>query len=213
MLSALVALAVCAAPAAAAPSPTVRDVVLGGHLYPKPFGDTYVYGQVRVPASEPATDQAGQTVALYASAFPFTDWVPVATMTTDFKGYFSYHATINQNMTYRAIWQTTPPVQSKDKLVKLPLKLSLKASHTRVKKNGVVTFKGNGHPAHPGATVQLQQEDSHGGFKTFAKGTLSPGSKFSVRTRVRRGGVFRALFAGDGQYGVSASRALRVSTR
>ena len=122
-------------------------------------------------------------------------------------------ATINQNMTYRAIWQTTPPVQSKDKLVKLPLKLSLKASHTRVKKNGVVTFKGNGHPAHPGATVQLQQEDSHGGFKTFAKGTLSPGSKFSVRTRVRRGGVFRALFAGDGQYGVSASRALRVSTR
>jgi hypothetical protein len=189
----------------------VRTVILGGHLYPKPFGNTYVYGRLEVPATEPATAVAGQSVTLYASGFPFVDWAQVATLTTDSGGYFSYHTAIGQNTTYRAIWQGSAPVQSKDKLVKLPLKLSLKASHSVVRRRGVVTFSGLGAPAHPGARVELQQADKNGRFKTFARTALSAANRFSKRWRVRRGGVFRALFAGDGQFGVSASRPVRVA--
>jgi hypothetical protein len=212
------AAAVCAALAVAlvpgvalAQNPPAPTVILGGHLYPKPFGDTYVYGRLEVPATMPAGAVAGQTVTLYASGFPFANWAQVATLTTDFGGYFSYHSSIGQNTSYRAIWQTSPPVQSKDKLVKLPLKLSLKASHSVVKRKGMVTFSGAGAPAHPGAKVELQQADKNGRFKTFAGSALSAANRFSKRVRLRRGGVFRVLFAGDGQFGISASRPVRVS--
>jgi hypothetical protein len=209
------ALGVCALVlpvAAGAQNPPVRTLILGGHLYPKPFGDAYVYGHVEIPITEPAADLQGQTIALYQSAFPFTAFTQVTTLTTDFEGYFSFHTALAQNMTYRAIWQTNPAVQSKDKLLKLPFKLTLKASHTRIKQRGVVTFTGAGAPAHPGAAVELQQADSNGRFKTFAKTVTTPQSTFSLRTRVKRGGLFRVLFAGDGMFGISASRPLRVTT-
>jgi hypothetical protein len=210
VLGGLVALLLLLPSGAGAQGPTVPDVILGGHLYPKPYGNTYVYGHVRVPATEPATDVAGQTVQLYASAFPFVDWQQIATLTTDWEGYFSYHTTIGQNTSYRAIWQTAAPVQSKDKLVKLPLKLSLRASHRRVKRGGVVTFAGATRPLHPGVPIDIQQMDRRGRFTTVAHTTVAPNSSFSLRARLRRGGVFRALFAGDGQFGVAASRPLRV---
>jgi hypothetical protein len=211
-LATLVALALVAPGVASAQGVTVPTVILGGHLYPKPFGDTYVYGHVLLPGPERQPGVANQTVALYQSVFPFSAWTQVATLTTDFEGYFSYHTTIGQNTGYRAIWQTSTPVQSKDKLVKLPLKLSLKASHKRVKRRGVVTFTGAGRPAHPGAKVELQQMTSHGGFRTVTSGVASPASAFSIRVRVRRGGVFRVLFPGDGQFAVAASRPVRVRT-
>jgi hypothetical protein len=209
-LAAAVALGLLLPGGPAAQGPTVPTLILGGHLYPRPFGLAYAYGHAEVPASEPQSDVAGQTVALYESTFPFTGWTQVATLTTDFEGYFTYHQTIAQNTAFRAIWQAATPVQSKDKLIKLPIKLALKASHRRVKRGGVVTFSGSGSPGHPGSTVQLQQMDSHGGFKTISSAVVSPTSTFSVRLRVRRGGVFRALFPGDGQFGASASRPVRV---
>lgn len=211
--AALVALCACAlfAPAGAQAQPTVPTLILGGHLYPRPFGLTYVYGHAEVPPSEPSSDVSNQTVALYASDFPFTAWAQVATLKTDWEGYFTYHQTITQNTSFRAIWQGAAPVQSKDRLVKLPMKLRLKASHHRVKRGRTVTFSGVGAPAHPGATVDIQEADRHGRFKTVSHTITSPRSTFRVRLRVRRGGVFRALFPGDGQFGISASRPVRVT--
>jgi hypothetical protein len=209
--SVLTCVVALAAARASAQGPTVPDVILGGHLYPKPYGNTYVYGHVRVPASEPASDVSRQTVVLYASGFPFVDWAPIATLTTDWEGYFSYHASIGQNTSYRAIWQASTPVQSKDKLVKLPLRVSLRTSHRRVRRKGVVTFSGADFPVHPGVPVQLQQMDRNGRFKTVTSTIVAPDAKFRVRLRVRRTGVFRALFPGDGQFGVAASRPVRVT--
>jgi hypothetical protein len=201
----------CGASTARAAGPTVPTVVLGGHLYPKPYGDAYVYGHAELPDSADQSLVAAQTVTLYSSNFPFTGWVQVATLTTDFEGYFSYHTSISQNTEYRAIWQTATPVQSKDKLVKLPLKLSLRASHTRVHKKGVVTFTGASAPAHPGSKVLIQQMDHNGYFKTISSTTVTAASTYSSRVRLRRGGVFRALFGGDNFFGVDASRPVRVA--
>ncbi|HEX6457505.1 MAG TPA: hypothetical protein VF032_01195 [Thermoleophilaceae bacterium] len=198
----------------AAAQPAVPTLILGAHQYPRPFGLTYVYGHAEVPPTEPPSDVAGQTVVLYASTFPFTAWTPVATLTTDFEGYFTYHQTITQNTTYRAIWQTAAPVQSKDRLVKLPMKLQhFRASRTRVKRKSLVTFTGTGAPAHPGATIDLQQADRHGRFRTVSHTLSSSASTFRLRLRVRRSGVYRALFPGDGMFGIAASRPVRVTVR
>jgi hypothetical protein len=116
-----------------------------------------------------------------------------------------------QNTEFRAIWQGAAPVVSKDKLLKLPVKLTLKASHSRVKRGGVVTFTGVGAPAHPGARVELQKQGRFKKFRTFASTVLSAKSTFNLRTRLKAGGVFRALFPGDDTFGVFASRPVRVT--
>lgn len=199
------------AAASAAASVSAPEVVIGAHLYPRPFGLAYTYGQLRVPDSTPPSAVQGQPVALYASVFPFTTWTQVASLTTDFKGYFSYHTSIAQNTTYRAVWQGAAPVQSRDRLVKLPLRLRL---HARRGRGGLVTFSGNAYPLHPRARVLIQRMDSHGRFRNLTNTTLLSSSRFTRRVRVKgRSGVFRALFAGDGQFGVGASRPLRVRLR
>jgi hypothetical protein len=194
----------CAAPAAAAP-PTVPDVVLGGHLYPKPYGLAYAYGQVRVPlgSTQPVS---GQTVTLYQSIYPFTGWAPVATLPTDFGGYFSFHETITQNVSFRAVWNG---VASKDKLVKLPLRVSLRARRS----GRAVIFRGSSFPALPGRTVELQRLGRHGGFHTFAQVRIATAAGYERRIRMRGGGVFRALAPADGQYAVGASRPVRVKPK
>lgn len=208
---ALAAALALGAPAAASAQVAAPEVVIGAHLYPRPFGLEYTYGQLRVPDSTPASAVQGQTVALYASVFPFTTWTQVATLTTDFKGYFSYHSTIAQNTAYHAIWEGASPLQSRDRLVKLPLRLRL---HARRGRGGLVTFSGNAYPLHPGARVLIQRMNSHGRFRNLTHTTLLSSSRFTRRVRVKgRGGVFRALFSGDGQFGISASRPLRLRLR
>src|SRR5437763_16999458 len=159
---------------AAAQGPTAPTLILGGHLYPRPFGLAYAYGHAEVPAREPESDVAGQTVALYESTFPFTGWTQVATLTTDFEGYFTYHQTIAQNTAFRAIWQAATPVQTKDKLIKLPMKLAVKASHRRVKPGGAVTFSGSGSPGPPRPTGQLPQTASPRAVRTTPTPEASP---------------------------------------
>jgi hypothetical protein len=203
----LVALGVPASPAAAQ-GVAAPEVVLGGHLYPTPYGLAYVYGRVRVPDGAPPSAVAGQQVNLYASVFPFTAWGPVATLTTDWEGYFTYHQQIAQNMSFRAIWNMGgTPVQSQDKLVTLPLRVSLRANRAG---GGRVTFSGNSFPPHPGARIYLQRLDKHGRFRTVTSTTTASSSTFKRPWRLRRPGVFRALFPGDGQFGVAASRPVRV---
>jgi hypothetical protein len=206
---ALVALALVLAPSpAAAQQGAPPEVVLGGHLYPRPYGLAYVYGQLRVPDGTPPSAVAGQRVDLYATNSPFRAWAPLTSLTTDWKGYFTFHQEIAQNTAYRAVWNMGgTPVQSKDKLVKLPLRVSL-----RVRRQGGrrVTFSGSSYPPHPGARIYLQQLDKHGRFRTVTSTTVAASSKFERRWRLRRPGVFRALFPGDGQFGVAASRPVRV---
>lgn len=191
-----------AGPATAATPPTVPDVILGGHLYPKPYGLAYTYGQVRVPlgSTQPVSNQ---TVTLYQSVYPFTDWAPVATLTTDFGGYFSFHESITQNIAFRAVWNG---VVSKDKLVKLPMRVSMKARRS----GRSVIFRGTSFPLLVGRVVELQRLSRHGGFHTFAKVQITGSKGYESRIRMKGGGVFRALAPADGQYSVGASRPVRV---
>lgn len=187
------------------------ETVIGAHLYPRPYGLTYVYGRLRVPDGTPAGAVAGQRVDLYLSGSPFTAWTFVTTLTTDWAGYFTYHTTIGQNTSFHAIWQSSAPIQSRDRLVKLPLRVSLRVSRGRGR---LLTFRGSSYPPHPGAPIYLQQLDRHGRFRTVTSTTIAAGSTFRRPWRMRKpGGVFRALFPGDGQFGAAASQPVRVARR
>ena len=207
VLGALMAIAVPAS-RAHAQGVTAPEVVLGAHLYPKPYGLTYVYGRLRVPDGTPASAVANQKVDLSAPVFPFNAWAVVATLTTDWEGYFSYHQTVAQNTDFDAIWHNgAADVHSKDRMVELPLRVSLRVSAGRGRR---VTFKGSSFPPHPGARIYVQQMDRHGRFRTVTSTRTAASSKFARPWRLRRPGVFRALFPGDGQFEASASRPVRV---
>jgi hypothetical protein len=199
------ALALAAAPAAAQPQTTV-ELALGAHLYLKPFGLTYAYGRIKPPDGVSEQQYANQTILLYQSAYPFQSWQQVATLTTDWQGYYSFNEMLTQNTAFRAIWQTDPPLQSKDRLVAVPVKVSLEARGRR----GHVTFAGSTYPALPGTVIDLQKLGRRGRFRTVATATLASGARFQRSLRIRSGGVFRALVRPGGQHGAGVSRPLRV---
>jgi hypothetical protein len=190
----------CAASAQADPT---AELALGAHLYPTPYGLTYAYGRIKPPDGVPATAYANQAIALYQSTFPFGAWQQVATLTTDWQGYFSFHEPIGQTVAFRAVWGS---LQSKDRIVALPPKVSLAAA-VRGRR---VTFSGSSYPPQPGRVIRLQRLSRRGRFRTVASASSASGSGWARSLRVRSGGVFRALVPKSGQYGVGVSRPLRV---
>ncbi len=208
-LAAALALALLPA-AAAADDPGSVQLALGAHMYAKPAGLTYVYGRIKPPTGMPLTPYANQQIQLYQSVYPFSDWQPVATLTTDWEGFYTFNETLTQNTVFRAVWQANPPLQSKDRLVTFPLKVTLGASSTAVRKGRHVTFTGGTFPPRPGALVVLQQLSRHGRFRTVTSARLSTANQFVRSWRVRTGGVFRALVHKDGQFGGGVSRPLRI---
>ncbi len=190
----------CAASAQADPS---VQLALGAHLYPMPYGLTYTYGRIKPPDGVPDTQYAGQTVLLYQSTFPYTAWQQVATLTTDWQGYFSFNETIGQSVAFRAVWGS---LQSKDRPVALPPKVTLAAAA----KGRRVMFSGASFPPQPGRVVRLQKLSRGGRFRTIASAVSASGNGFARELRVHSGGVYRALVPASGQYGIGVSRPLRV---
>jgi hypothetical protein len=214
LLALVCVLALAFAPTAATAAPqTTVQLALGAHMYAKPVGLTYVYGRIKPPNGVPLQQFAGQSIALYQSVFPFTVWQPLTTVTTDWEGYYSFNETITQNTVFRAIWQADPPLQSKDRLVLVPIKVTLAASPVRARKGRHVSFTGATFPPRPGALVLLQKLSRHGRFRTVTSARLGPANAYQRSWRVSAGGVYRALVRKDGQYGGGISRPVRVQAR
>src|SRR5947207_14257262 len=92
-LAAALALGLFLPSGAAAQGPAAPTLILGGHLYPRPFGLEYEYGHAEVQASDPQSGVAGHTVLLYESTFPFAAWTQLSTLTPAALRYFSDHQT------------------------------------------------------------------------------------------------------------------------
>ena len=97
-------------------------------------------------------------------------------------------------------------MQSKDRIVALPPKVTLAAAA----KGRRILFSGSSYPPQLGRKVRLQKLDRHGRFRTVASAVSASGSGYARSLRARSGGVFRALVPASGQYGVGVSRPSRV---
>ena len=188
-LTVLVALLAAVFPSTAAAGPPSRVTVVAV-FDPITYGENaYVNGQLM------GDGQANQLVTLEQSAPPFTDWAPVAQITSDAQGYYSFKLHPSQTLQYRTSSQGTPSDRAVQVSVAPRISLSAKAAG-----KSSVRFSGTFAPALDGQSVAIQRRDSSGSWTTIATARLKGGKTFAGRIRTHRKIQLRAFFASDGAH-------------
>lgn len=200
------AAAVCVAAALIAPAaladPPSR-VTIVAVFEPITYGENaFVNGQLVGDA------QAGQLVALEQAPPPFTVWTPVAQVTSDAAGFYSFKLHPSQTMQYRTSSQGTPS----DSAVQVDVapRILLKASAAG---KSTVRFSGTFAPALEGQSLAIQRRDASGSWTTIANARLRSGRSFQGRLRSSRTITLRAFFASDGAHLDGFSNAVTVRRR
>ncbi len=166
------------------------------------------------------TGAAGQSVVLQARPFPFTsDFADVAgPAPTDAAAAFVFApVALAATTQYRVRLVDRPAVASPIVSVAVGVRVSTYAAR-RIRRGGLLLFRGTIRPARAGAQVAIQKRNSRGGWSVVA-GTITRGgtegfSRFAKRVRVRRGGTYRVLVAlADGNLTTNTGSEIRVRTR
>lgn len=200
-----VAAATLAASAAAVSSTAFADpparITIVSVFEPVTFGENaYVNGQLL------GDNEAGQLVALEQSASPFTDWTPVAQITTDPMGYYSFKLHPSQTMQYRTSSQGVG--SERVAWVSVAPRIRLKAA--AVGKTSV-RFSGTVSPALPGQTLEIQRELRGGGWANVTTARLRSGKTFDGRLRTRHSINLRAYFANDNVHYTGLSNIVKIA--
>lgn len=183
----VIALALAALPAPAAADPPTRVTVIAV-FNPITYGDNaYINGQLF------GASQAGQVVTLEQAPPPYTDWTPVAQVTSDAQSYYSFKLQPTQTMQYRTSSQGTPS----DRVVEVDVapRITLAASFAG---KTAVRYTGALGPALDGQRVAIQRRGSSGAWITVATPLLHDGGLFEGRLKARRPTQLRAFFASNG---------------
>lgn len=149
---------------------------------------------------------------------PFGDsYKPTSqTATTDTSGSYRFSFKPARNTQYRAIAKASPAVTSAPRLVLVRPLVGLRVSTKTPRAGSSVRFSGIVLPARDGARALVQRRSSTGRFVTVRRTTLrdtSPGSKYSVRVRVRRSGTYRVKLPGNAELVNGFSRRVALTTR
>jgi hypothetical protein len=199
--AAVAALATLAAawPSTAAADPPSR-VTIVAVFEPITFGDNaYVNGQLVGIA------QGGQVIALEQSPPPFTQWTPVAQVSADAAGYYSFKLHPTATMEYRTSSQGIPsdgPVR-----IDVAPRLSFKATRSG---RTSIRFTGTFAPALPGQRVTIQRRSTSGAWVKVASVRLRAGRSFQGRLKATRPITLRAFFRTNGAFGATATRSVTV---
>ena len=185
---------------------------------PVKYGDPFTVSGVIV-----GSGAAGAEVSLFTRAFPFTDPFTQfgSTVVADANGAYLFVAT-NALITaqYQVRGQTNPPFASEIQTLNVASRLGIKAP-SKVRKGRKVRFHGIVAPAQDGIGLEIQKlQKDHVTFKRFAFTSLKHRddgrSGYSVRKRLFRRGVFRAVVLSAGgafQSGTSGLKSIRVVKR
>lgn len=138
------------------------------------------------------------------------------TATTANGGSYRFSFKPARNTQYRAIAKASPTVTSPARLVLVRPLVGLRVSTKTPRAGSRVRFSGIVLPARDGATALVQKRSSTGRFVTVRRTTLkdsSPGSKYSVRVRVRSSGTYRVKLVGNAEFVNGFSRRIALTTR
>ncbi|MBA2349776.1 MAG: hypothetical protein H0V81_15955 [Solirubrobacterales bacterium] len=138
------------------------------------------------------------------------------TATTANGGRYSFTLKPARNTQYRAIAKASPTVTSAPRLVLVRPLVGLRVSTRSPRAGRLVRFSGIVLPARDGATALVQRRTSTGRFVTVRRTRLrdsSPGSKYSVRVRVRSSGAYRVKLPGTPELVNGFSRTVKLTTR
>jgi hypothetical protein len=145
----------------------------------------------------------GTALTLDQAPYPFRSFNRLATGTTGGGGAYSFAVTPSSNTRYRVTAQTSPPTTSAEVDVLVKMRVSIRASGSRV--SGLVS------PAHDGDPIALQRRVGHG-YRTVAARRLADAgtAHSSYRFTVHRAGVYRTRVPADADHltGTSSSRSV-----
>jgi hypothetical protein len=186
-------------PSAAAADPPTRITVVSV-FDPIDYGENaYVNGQLF------GITPAGQVVGLEQSAPPYTEWTPVAQVTTDANGYYSFKLHPSQTLQYRTNSQGV--LSERTVKVSVAPRIAFKAMAAG---NTSIRFSGTFAPALDGQSVAIQRRNSNGSWTTVATSRLHAGKTFQGRIRARHPLTLRAFFPADGAHLYASSKAVKV---
>jgi hypothetical protein len=205
---------------AAAQAPADIKVRVGAHLYPRPWGLTYVYGYVRLPTGVDGAIRRDRPVTLERSLWPFTTWEAVATGRTGYNGYFSFRRwNVLFNEQFRATVQLDSGAYlSQDLLLHVPFRPRIAVTAKPGKATALVTVSGTVRPARPGKTVAVQSLGT-GGWHTVTRATLAGEGALSSfqsrRMRIKRIATYRLRMGSDAlnSVGYSGQRVVRFEPK
>jgi hypothetical protein len=182
---------------------------------PVTYGDpVFVSGQIVGSGSN------GAEVTLFGRAFPFT--APLTqfgnTVVADASGIYLFtlsNALSTSQFEVRA--KTNPPFTSAIQTLTVASKISLTV-RGKVRKGHKLRFHGIVAPGQDGIVVQIQKRQRNGNFTKFASTTLKHRtdgrSGYSVRKRLYRRGIFRAVVqSAGGAVAPGATRAHSVAVK
>jgi hypothetical protein len=195
-----IGLAALATAATAFADPPARITIVSV-FEPITYGENaYVNGQLL------GDGQAGQLVALEQSAAPFTAWTPVAQVTSDAMGYYSFKLHPTQTMQYRTSSQGTQSERIVWVSVAPRIRLEAKAVGRTT-----VRFSGRVAPALPGQTIAIQRELRGGSWANVTNVRLHEGKTFAGRIRARHSISLRAYFETDNVHYNGSSKVVKIA--
>jgi hypothetical protein len=174
---------------------------------------TVIYGQsTSITGRLKKAPKSGVKVSLEQNPAPYTGgWKLVGHANTKANGSYSF-AVVDplENTNYRVSTEQTPPITSREQLVKVRIKVVLRLDDRTPRKGQRVRFYGTAAPEHDGRLVNIQRRTRTGSWRTVKKTTTKDAgdelSRFSTRIRVRRDGTYRARVFHDSDHEDGTSR-------
>ena len=161
-------------------------------------------------------NNAGQRVEVQELAHPFTgQFTTVDSTTTDAQGNYRFVRKPDLLTRYRVVVGSEISAEATVQVrILVPRRVS---DPTPSRGERVRFFSGGVGPAHDGATVLLQKRSPSGTYVTVKRSVLRDAgderSRYSIRRRVFRDGVYRVRVVGDADHlrGTSRKRKITVS--
>lgn len=158
------------------------------------------------------TGNANRRVRLERNVWPYAGWVPDGNIhLTAASGWFGFPIlSVAVNTQYRVVLVANPNTTSPVTVVGTQAKVTRHAKVRRFTRAGRIHFWGRVSPAIDGAQVLIQKVRGDA-FRTIKQSTTTHTrkgfSRYSVRVRQRRGGVYRVLIVDTtGKHSISLSR-------
>ena len=187
---------------------------------PKPGATTLKASATQVTFSQPVAlsgkvkgAKQALTVTIERRAADAAAFAPVATVTTDANGDYSFADRPSKSSVYKA---TAGTAASPEVAVAVAPLVGLKVGDSTPRKGQRVRFKGTVRPQHDGMRVAIQRKRADGTWATVRSPLLrdagSSFSRYSKRIRIRRSGTYRTAIAAHADHaeGVSRERTLTV---
>lgn len=172
-----------------------------------------VYGRTTSIAGRlSGPSNGGKTITLRGDRYPFDGFQSLGAVVTNAQGYYSFAHFPAANTRYQARQGNQ---QSAVVAVLVRIRTSLGVSDRRVRRGQIVRFSGRACPQHDGSLVRIQRL-SRRGWRTVRRTRLRDARRCSVyrrRTRLYRGGRYRAVVVGHADHANGISPSRRVAVR